>query len=206
VALLTIVDYGVGNLASIQNMLKKAGIEAIISGKPEDISVATKLLLPGMGHFDNCMEKFSSSGLQPLIEQKVLNEKVPVLGICVGLQMFMRSSEEGKLPGLGWINGDTIRFKTNKMPSTLKVPNMGWLEINITKTSKLTQGLEQSRFYFAHSYHVQLDEMKPQLITAHYGYEYTVGIEWNNIVGVQFHPEKSHRFGMQLLKNFATNY
>jgi glutamine amidotransferase len=201
-----IVDYGVGNLTSIQNMLKKAGTEALISGKPEDISAATKLLLPGMGHFDNCMERFTNSGLRPLIEKKVFDEKVPVLGICVGLQMFMHSSEEGKLSGLGWINGDTIRFKADKMPSSLKVPNMGWLEINITKASKLTQGLEQSRFYFAHSYHVQLHEMAPQLITANYGYEYTVGIEWNNIVGVQFHPEKSHRFGMQLLKNFATNY
>lgn len=201
-----IVDYGVGNLTSIQNMLKKAGTEALISGKPEDISTATKLLLPGMGHFDNCMEKFSTSGLRSLIEKKVFDEKVPVLGICVGLQMFMRSSEEGKLSGLGWVNGDTIRFKADKMDSSLKVPNMGWLEINITKQSKLTQNLEQARFYFAHSYHVQLDKMGPRLITAQYGYEYTVGIEWNNIIGVQFHPEKSHRFGMQLLKNFATNY
>jgi imidazole glycerol-phosphate synthase subunit HisH len=201
-----IVDYGVGNLTSIKNMLKKAGTEAIISGKPEDIAAATKLLLPGMGHFDNCMEKFSNSGLRPLIEKKVFEEKVPVLGICVGLQMFMRSSEEGKLPGLGWINGDTIRFRSDKMGSSLKVPNMGWLEINFTKASNLTQNLEQSRFYFAHSYHVQLDEPGAQLITANYGYEYVVGIEQNNIVGVQFHPEKSHRFGMQLLKNFATNY
>lgn len=201
-----IVDYGVGNLTSIKNMLKKAGTDALISGKPEDIAAATKLLLPGMGHFDNCMEKFSSSGLRPLIEKKVFEEKVPVLGICVGLQMFMRSSEEGKLAGLGWISGDTVRFKAEKMHSSLKVPNMGWLEINITKQSKLTQDLEQPRFYFAHSYHVQLDEIGPQLITAQYGYEYTVGIEWNNIIGVQFHPEKSHRFGMQLLKNFAINY
>jgi glutamine amidotransferase len=201
-----IVDYGVGNLTSIQNMLKKAGTEALISGQPEDISSATKLLLPGMGHFDNCMEKFSSSGLQPLIEQKVFNEKIPVLGICVGLQMFMRSSEEGRLPGLGWIKGDTIRFRIERMQQPHKIPNMGWLEIQTTKNSKLTKDLTDARFYFAHSFHVQLDDTEPELIRASYGYPYTVGIEKNNIIGVQFHPEKSHRFGMQLLKNFAENY
>jgi glutamine amidotransferase len=187
-------------------MLKKAGAEAIISGRPEDIAAATKLLLPGMGHFDNCMEKFSSSGLRPLIEQKVFNEKVPVLGICVGLQMFMRSSEEGSLPGLGWINGDTIRFRVEKMQQPLKVPNMGWLDIQITKNSNLTKDLTDARFYFAHSFHVQLDGTETELIRANYGYQYTVGIEKDNIIGVQFHPEKSHRFGMQLLKNFAENY
>jgi glutamine amidotransferase len=201
-----IVDYGVGNLTSIQNMLKKAGTEAIISGQPEDIIAATKLLLPGMGHFDNCMEKFSSSGLRPLIEQKVFSEKVPVLGICVGLQMFMRSSEEGSLPGLGWIKGDTIRFKTERMQQPHKIPNMGWLDIQTTKNSKLTKDLTDARFYFAHSYHVQLDDTESELIRANYGYHYTVGIEKDNIIGVQFHPEKSHRFGMQLLKNFAENY
>jgi imidazole glycerol-phosphate synthase subunit HisH len=201
-----IIDYGVGNLTSIQNMLKKAGVAAKISGNAGDIASATKLLLPGMGHFDNCMQKFESSGLRLLVEKKVFDEKTPVLGICVGLQMFMRSSEEGQLPGLSWINGDTIRFQSSKMDTSLKVPNMGWLEIGTTKTSRLAESLSEARFYFAHSYHVQLDEPGPQLFTAEYGYEYTVGVEWNNIIGVQFHPEKSHRFGMQLLKNFAQNY
>lgn len=201
-----IVDYGVGNLTSIQNMLKKIGTVGTISGRPEDILSASKLLLPGMGHFDNCMQKFESSGLRSLVEKKVLEDKVPVLGICVGLQMFMRSSEEGQMPGLSWINGETVRFKPQRMQTALKVPNMGWLEINTHKESKLMQELEDSRFYFAHSYHVQLDDPGPQLITAEYGYEYTVGVESNNIIGVQFHPEKSHRFGMQLLKNFSENY
>ncbi len=201
-----IVDYGVGNLASIQNMLKKAGTDALISGKPEDIASATKLLLPGMGHFDNCMDRFTSSGLKPLIEKKIFEEKIPVLGICVGLQMFMRSSEEGKLPGLGWIKGETIRFKLEKMRQPNKIPNMGWLEIQTTRQSALTKDLTDARFYFAHSYHVQLDETSAELIVADYGYQYTVGVEKDNIIGVQFHPEKSHRFGMQLLKNFAENY
>ncbi len=201
-----IVNYGVGNLTSIQNMLKKAGVAAEISGKSEDISNATRLMLPGMGHFDNCMEKLNQSGLRTIIEKKVLEEKVPILGICVGLQMFMQSSEEGVLPGLGWINGKTVRFKTERMEEMQKIPNMGWHEINPRKTSKLLEGLEDSRFYFAHSYHVSPDNSSEELISAHYGYDFTAGIEKDNIIGVQFHPEKSHRFGMKLLSNFALNY
>lgn len=201
-----IVDYGVGNLTSVQNMLKKAGVAAVISGKAEDVQQASKLLLPGMGHFDNCMEKLDASGLRPAIEKKALEEKIPVLGICVGLQMFMRGSEEGKLPGLGWIAGDTIRFDLNNMTQPEKIPNMGWLEVRTARPSKLFQDLDEARFYFAHSYHVKVDNESDALVMANYGYDYTAGIEKGNIVGVQFHPEKSHRFGMQLLKNFAENY
>jgi len=201
-----IVDYGVGNLTSVQNMLKKAGTTALISGRADDIERADKLLLPGMGHFDNCMEKFNSSGLSPLIEKKVFHENVPVLGICVGLQMFMHSSEEGNLPGLGWIKGKTVRFNIERMQQARKIPNMGWLDVNIFKNSAMTQNLENARFYFAHSYHVELEDRDTTLFASNYGYEFTCGIEWKNIIGVQFHPEKSHRFGMQLLKNFANNY
>jgi len=201
-----IVNYGVGNLTSIRNMLKKAGVAAEISDKQQDIESASKLLLPGMGHFDNCMERLNNSGLRPIIEQKAIVEKIPVLGICVGLQMFMESSEEGIQPGLGWIKGKTIRFKTEQMKDVQKIPNMGWLEIHAKKDSRLLNGLEDARFYFAHSYHVALDEPGDELIAAGYGYDFTAGVERGNIVGVQFHPEKSHRFGMQLLKNFSLNY
>lgn len=201
-----IVDYGVGNLGSIKNMLKKGGVTAHISGKQEDIAAASKLLLPGMGHFDNCMQKLDESGLRPEIEKKAHVEKIPVLGICVGLQMFMHSSEEGVLPGLGWIDGKTIRFEPSRMDQPQKIPNMGWLEINKQKESKLLQGLEGARFYFAHSFHVLVNDNSDNLLTAHYGYDFTCGIERGNLAGVQFHPEKSHRFGMQLLKNFANNY
>jgi glutamine amidotransferase len=204
--MLTILDYGVGNLTSIQNMLKKAGVESLISGREEDIARATRLLLPGMGHFDNCMEKLNQSGLRSMVEQKVLEEKIPALGICVGLQMFMQSSEEGVLPGLGWIKGRTIRFKTERMREVQKIPNMGWLEIQAKKESRLLNGLQVARFYFAHSYHVEVDEPGDEMIAAHYGYDFTAGIEKGNIVGVQFHPEKSHRFGLRLLENFAKFY
>lgn len=204
--MICIIDYGVGNLASIQNMFKKAGVQANIVTSAEQISKASKLLLPGMGHFDNCMVRMNNSGLLAEIERKVFEEKTPILGICVGLQMFMASSEEGAEKGLGWIKGRTVKFDSTKMSTSQKIPNMGWLEVTAVKSSPIWEGLEGSRFYFAHSYHVQLENPEDELIKAEYGYNFTVGVEHANIIGVQFHPEKSHRFGMQLLKNFATNY
>lgn len=203
--MICIVDYGVGNLKSIQNMLKRAGVQATIGSTAEEVEKAMKLILPGMGHFDHCMQQFNRSGLRSLIEKKVLEDKIPVLGICVGLQMFMRSSEEGKEPGLNWVDGQTIRFQQNKMEEGLKVPNMGWLETYGTKESPLLSNLKQARFYFAHSYHVETDDPSDILMTANYGYSFPVAIEKGNIFGVQFHPEKSHRFGMTLLKNFSEN-
>lgn len=202
--MIVIVDYGVGNLTSIQNMLKKAGFSSQISNRESDIINAGKLLLPGMGAFDNCMQKLNASGLRPHIEKKALVEKVPVMGICVGLQMFMRSSEEGTEPGLAWVAGDTIRFNSNKMEVPQKIPNIGWLDVQPAKPSAILANLEEPRFYFAHSYHVKTDSPDTVLLTASYGYQYTVAIEQENLIGVQFHPEKSHKFGLQLLKNFAT--
>jgi imidazole glycerol-phosphate synthase subunit HisH len=204
--LITIIDYGVGNLTSVQNMFKKAGVNSVISNAADEIEKADKILLPGMGAFDNCMQKFNESGLRELIEKKVLIEKVSVLGICVGLQMMMQSSEEGVLPGLGWIKGKTVAFDTKKMQQEDKVPNMGWLDLTAKKSSALFDDIEDARFYFSHSFHVLPTDKADELFTAFYGYEFTAGIEKDNILGVQFHPEKSHRFGMQLLKNFAVNY
>ena len=204
--MIVIIDYGVGNLTSIQNMFRKAGVTAIMSSNKTDIENASKILLPGMGAFDNCMQKLNESDLRNTIEQKVFSDKIPVLGICVGLQMFMENSEEGNLPGLGWIKGSTIRFKPGLMQGNQKIPNMGWLEIEPKKQSRLLAGLENARFYFAHSYHVKATNTNDELVSAHYGYDFTVGVEKDNIIGVQFHPEKSHRFGMQLLKNFSENY
>lgn len=204
--MLVIVDYGVGNLASIQNMLKKAGVESLISAEYKDVTEASKLILPGMGAFDNCMSKLKESGLFSILEEKVFVEKTPILGICVGLQMFMNGSEEGMLPGLHWVDGKTIRFKTDKMKDSQKVPNMGWLEIQSKKTSPILNNLEDARFYFAHSFHVEVSNPEDELMSAEYGYNFTVGIEKGNILGVQFHPEKSHRYGMNILKNFSENY
>lgn len=204
--MIAIIDYGVGNLASVQNMYRKIGIDSIISSDVSEIENASKILLPGMGHFDNCMQRFNASGLRGIVEKKVLEEKTPLLGICVGLQMLMRSSEEGTLPGLNWIEGRTVAFDKSRMPRHLKVPNMGWLDIALKKKSALTENLQGARFYFAHSYHILTERREDELITAGYGYDFIAGVERENILGVQFHPEKSHRFGMQLFKNFAINY
>jgi glutamine amidotransferase len=198
-----IVDYGVGNLNSIQNMVKKGGNTAVISGDEQVIRNASRLLLPGMGHFDNCMLKLRASGLLSVIEEKVFIEKRPILGICVGLQMLMASSEEGKETGLGWIKGKTVRFNQESMGAAYKIPNMGWLTVIAEKASPMWYNLETPRFYFAHSYHVVPDQQEDILFSAEYGYRFTAGIQHENIYGVQFHPEKSHKYGMQLLKNFA---
>lgn len=204
--MIAIIDYGVGNLASISNMIKQGGGHATITNNFNEIKNAKKIILPGMGHFDNCMQKFNTSGLCEIITEKVLVEKVPILGICVGLQMFMASSQEGKENGLGWVDGCTIKFNQSLMDSNQKIPNIGWLEVETKKDSPLLEGLKAPRFYFAHSYHVQVDNSSDILLSAIYGYNFTVAIEKENIIGVQFHPEKSHRFGMHLLKNFVANY
>lgn len=202
--MITIVDYGVGNLASIQNMLKKIGVASLISSKEADVEQATRLILPGVGAFDTCAAKLTSSGLLPVLNKKVLEQKIPVLGICVGMQLLMEGSEEGKLPGLHWIKGKIVKFKKDQLPAHLKVPHMGWTDVTLAKQSYLFTGLEdEARFYFVHSYHPQLADPTDALVYAEYGYRFVAGMERENIFGVQFHPEKSHRFGMQLLRNFA---
>jgi glutamine amidotransferase len=204
--MIAIIDYGVGNLNSIYNMLERVGANAVISGSEDVISRADKLILPGMGHFDNCMVKIKSSGLLKIIEHKVFVEGVPILGICVGLQMLMGNSEEGDELGLAWIPGRTVRFDF-KLESGLKIPNMGWHEVKKCKESLLTRNfVDNARFYFAHSYHVILDHYEDCLMEAEYGYRYVVALEHKNILGVQFHPEKSHKYGMKLLENFVKNY
>jgi len=202
--MLTIVDYGVGNLASIKNMLKKTGAEALISSDREDILAADKLILPGVGAFDTCVEKLQASGLLDAVNKKALEEKTPVLGVCVGLQLLMEGSEEGKLPGLGWIGGRVIRFRQDQLPPQLKIPHMGWTDVEVCKPSGLFDNMyEDPRFYFVHSYHLQLEDREDALVEATYGYAFVAGVQRGNIMGVQFHPEKSHKFGMKLLENFV---
>ncbi|HVS95283.1 MAG TPA: imidazole glycerol phosphate synthase subunit HisH [Puia sp.] len=204
--MLAIIDYGVGNLASIRNMFKKIGAEALVTNDIGKIREAQKILLPGVGAFDHCMTLFNASGLREIVTRKALEEATPTIGICVGLQMLMEGSEEGKEPGLGWIKGRTVRFRQDQL-GNLKVPHMGWTSVRSCKTSGLTGGFtEDTRFYFVHSYHVQVADPRDELIAAEYGTQFTAGVERGNILGVQFHPEKSHRFGMQLLNNFVRSY
>ena len=198
-----IIDIGIGNLRSIQNMYERIGIVSDFIRRPEELSRFGKLLLPGMGHFDNCMSALNGSGLRPELERLVFEERKPVLGICVGLQMMMESSEEGVEKGLGWFKGPTVGFDRTRLGEGRKVPNMGWLDVRFRQGMPFAEDFDDPRFYFAHSFHVRPDQDEWTWITAEYGYPYAAALHRDNIYGVQFHPEKSHRFGMQLLRSFA---
>jgi glutamine amidotransferase len=199
--MISIVNYGMGNLGSVFNMFKRIGYETQIVDQPEDLLAAKKILLPGVGAFDNAMKRINEGGFGDVLNQMALVEKVPVLGICLGMQLLTRGSEEGTLPGLGWIAADTIRFPNQ---NGLKVPHMGWNLVYPTTPSPLTMNLPyESRFYFVHSYRVHVDNEKDSILKCHYGIDFDAAVQHENIFGVQFHPEKSHKFGMRLLENFA---
>lgn len=202
--MITIVDFDIGNLGSIRNMLKKIGVASVVTTSPEEIERADKLILPGVGAFDAGMRNLHASGLVPLLNRKVLQDKTPVLGICLGMQLMTRGSEEGSLPGLGWVRADTRRFTREGAPD-LKIPHMGWNVVRPAKDSPLVaEAPPEPRFYFVHSYYVRCDDRADALLEARYGpHTIDAGFEAGHIRGVQFHPEKSHRFGMWMLKNFA---
>ena len=206
--MIAILDYNCGNLGSIRNMLKRAGQEAVITSEVGAVRKADKLILAGVGSFDFGMENLRSSGLLDLLNQMVLVEKKPILGICLGMQLFSRSSEEGHSGGLGWVNARTVRFDSAKLEAEkLKVPHMGWTDVTVVKQSRIFADAEKApRFYFVHSYHVECEQREDVLAEARHGYLFTAAIEKGNIVGVQFHPEKSHRFGLALLRTFAEGF
>lgn len=203
--MITIIDYNAGNIKSIQNMLRRIGVKSTISNNPEEIKHASKLILPGVGSFDHGMTNLKNSGLIDVLNHKALIDKTPLLGICLGAQMLGNKSEEGIEKGLGWINMDIVKFDTAKMQLTDKIPHMSWGEIRIEKlTSKLLNGLNnESRFYFVHSYHMKPNDNSVVLTTSNYGYNFVSAVEKENIYGVQFHPEKSHKYGMKILENFS---
>lgn len=200
---IAIVDYGAGNPASVQNMLRKIGVESVISHDLQEIENAEKLILPGVGSFDSGMNQLRDAGLIPLLNELVLEKQRPILGICLGMQLMTKGSEEGALPGLGWIEADTVRFKFDSS-QRLRVPHMGWNVAEAKKPNVLFDPFEpEERFYFVHSYHVSCLDRSDILTETRYGVEFTSSFQKDNIVGVQFHPEKSHRFGYQLLKRFS---
>jgi imidazole glycerol-phosphate synthase subunit HisH len=200
--MITIVDYGMGNLGSIGNMLKKIGVESQTSSDPEVVARAGKLILPGVGAFDAGMENLERSGLQPVLEERVRAAEVPTLGICLGMQLMTRRSEEGVRLGLGWVDAEVLRIVPGD--GSLKVPHMGWNVVQTIRSSPLTEDLpEGSRFYFVHSFHVHCKRPDDILLTTPYGGDLHSAFRHRNVWGVQFHPEKSHRFGMQLLRSFA---
>ena len=201
--MLTIVDYGLGNLASIRNMLKKIGVPSLISNNQEDILKATKLILPGVGHFEKGMKNLHTLGIIPALNEAVLVNRIPILGICLGMQLLTQHSEEGDTEGLGWINAKTKRFNFGN-PTNLKIPHMGWNDVSFTQKNDLTKDIiEIPRYYFVHSYYVECEEQENVLGICNYGFDFHAAVIKNNIAGYQFHPEKSHKFGMQLLNNFS---
>lgn len=199
-----IIDYGMGNVGSIQNMLKRIGARSIISGSLDEIEKAEKLILPGVGSFDNGMKNLKNRNLIAILNKKVLEDRIPILGICLGMQLMTASSEEGAMQGLGWLHAKTVRFAFNSKNGQLRIPHMGWDFIKTKKEHPLLGGLgDDARFYFVHSYHVECDQEEDILATTEYGHEFVSAFCSNNILGVQFHPEKSHTFGMHVLRNFV---
>lgn len=197
-----IINYGLGNLGSIQNMLKVIGEKSIISADIKALNTCDRYILPGVGAFDAGMTRLQESGLVDFIKNKVLEEKSPILGICLGMQLLGRKSEEGSLPGLGLITFDNIRFRLED--SNLRVPHMGWDIVEFKQSNPLLKNLQGTqRYYFVHSYHALCDSKDNILMTCDYGYEFAAAVVKDNIMGVQFHPEKSHDFGMALLNNFV---
>lgn len=200
--MIAIIDYDIGNLGAVANMLQRLGAACEITSDPARIEAARALVLPGNGAFDACMRGLRARGLVPLLTERVKAQRVPLLGICVGAQMLGHGSEEGTEPGLGWMDMTVRRFPA--LPG-LRVPHMGW---NLTRPREephpMTQDLEpETRYYFVHSYYMKPVHAEDVLLTAHYGIDFAAGVAHDNICGLQFHPEKSHRFGKRLLGNFV---
>lgn len=198
-----VVDYGAGNIGSVLNMIKRVGGEAMPTGDAQVLSAATKILLPGVGSFDNAVQKLQRLGLIDVLRERAATG-VPFLGICLGMQLLASASEEGVLPGLDLIAGKVRKFSPDASQAGLKIPHMGWNLIRNVKGSRLTAGLDdRSKFYFVHSYYYECTNAADRLLETHHGHAFVSGVERGNVVGVQFHPEKSHRYGMQLIKNFV---
>ena len=199
--MIAIIDYKIGNLGSIKNMLLKIGVESIISNNPSEIVSADKIILPGVGSYDEGMIKLKESGLIPVLDKMVKENKKPILGICLGMQLMTKKSEEGSLPGLGWIDADVVKFDLED--KSFKVPHMGWNYVNPVKENNLIQTEENARFYFVHSYYVKCNKSEDILAKSHHRIEFVSAFQSDNIIGIQAHPEKSHKYGLSFLKKFT---
>lgn len=203
--MICIINYGSGNVRAIGNIYDRLKISYKIVTTPSEILKADKIILPGVGAFDETMGMLNRSGFREMLEKKVIQENVPVLGICVGMQILSEGSEEGSLNGLGWIKGRVHKFEKEIIKHKPKIPHLGWNSIRISKSTKLLEGIDEMvGFYFIHSYYFKCADEQDILTTTHYGYDFSSAVNHDNIYGVQFHPEKSHQNGITLLKNFAS--
>lgn len=199
-----LIDYGVGNIRAFANIYKQLDIEHKICKNVADLAGCDKVVLPGVGAFDHAMEKLYESGMKEQLDEMVLNQGVPVVGICVGMQMLAKRSDEGTSAGLGWIDGEVKKFDVSTIPYKTHLPHMGWNDIEVVKSSPIMKDLEQdAKFYFLHSYYFHCNHQENAIAKTEYGIHFTCAVNNKNIFGVQFHPEKSHKFGITLLKNFA---
>lgn len=202
--MITLIGYGLGNIKAFKTVYTRLNIPVTVATKPEELEKATKIILPGVGSFDYAMNLLSRSGLREALDEAVVHRKVPILGVCVGMQMMADSSEEGKLPGLGWIKGTVKRFDESKLEQKTHLPHMGWNDVYPDGDSPLFNGLSQgARFYFLHSYYVEPAQPGDSIAESEYGIRFSCAVNSGNVYGAQFHPEKSHHFGLALLKNFS---
>jgi imidazole glycerol-phosphate synthase subunit HisH len=202
--MITIINYGLGNIKAFVNVYKQLNIPVIIVSEPNELRKARKIILPGVGAFDYAMSRLNASGMRETLDELVKIKKVPILGVCVGMQMMAESSEEGKLPGLGWIPGKVIKFDEKTLHQKTHLPHMGWNDVEPLNNNPLFNNLEHSaRFYFLHSYYYHCVNPIDSIAFSHYGIDFTCAVKSENVYGVQFHPEKSHHWGYELLKNFS---
>ncbi|MBE0613508.1 MAG: imidazole glycerol phosphate synthase subunit HisH [Burkholderiales bacterium] len=202
--MIKIVDYGLGNVCAFSNMYRRLNIPVVGARCAAELEGATKIVLPGVGAFDRAMEMLDASGMRSALERLVMNHKVPVLGVCVGMQILAKNSDEGRRQGLGWVSGSVRAFKMEKMSAHLPLPHMGWNDVTPLAGSGLFNGLEgDARFYFLHSYYFECEQQESVAARCSYGIDFSCAVRSGNVYGVQFHPEKSHHYGALLLKNFA---
>ncbi len=202
--MIAILSYGLGNIKAFANILKNLNIDHKIVDKAEGLKDIDKIILPGVGAFDYAMQQFNQSGLREAVEQKVLHEKTPILGICVGMQMLAKSSDEGQEKGLSWIDGEVKLMETENIKFKTKLPHMGWNQVHHSDNTLFKDIPNDGRFYFVHSYYFNCNDQFNSIATTQYGKAFTSAVNHDNVYGVQFHPEKSHQNGIQLIKNFAT--
>jgi glutamine amidotransferase len=202
--MITLIDYGVGNIFAFQNVYKRLDIQTKIAKTVEDLEDVEKLILPGVGAFDYAMGQLNASGMRQKLDELVLIKKIPIIGICVGMQMMGNKSEEGNSEGLKWIDADILKFDENLINQRTKIPHMGWNDVSPINEHPLFKGLEKNAiFYFLHSYYFKCNKKEDSIAISDYGIPFTSAVNSNNVYGIQFHPEKSHQYGEKLLHNFA---